>query len=56
MRILAGLLIAAIVITLIVLHNNNENGLPGVWDEITGTDKPEINRVELEIELDISTP
>jgi hypothetical protein len=53
MKVLAGLLLAAIVITLIVLHNSNENGLSGVWNEISGGDKPEINRVELDIELDL---
>lgn len=53
MKVLASLLLNAIVVALIALHNSNENGLSGVWDEITGGDKPEINRVELDIELDL---
>jgi hypothetical protein len=55
-KVLAGLLLAAIIVTLIVLHNSNENGLSGVWDEITGGGRPEVNRVELDVELDVSTP
>jgi hypothetical protein len=27
-----------------------------VWDEITGGGRPEVNRVELDAELDVSTP
>lgn len=56
MKLLAGLLIVAIAIALFALHNSNENGLSGVWDEITGADTPQVNRIEQDLELDISTP
>ena len=56
MRVLAGLLLAAIVITLVVLNNSHEDGLSGFWNEITQGDAPGINKIEQDIELDVSTP
>ena len=56
MKLLAGILFAAIVVALIVLNNSHEGGLSGFWDELTPGDGPEIAKIEQDIELDVSTP
>lgn len=56
MKLLAGILLSAIVVALIVVNNSHDGGLSGFWDEMTQSDGPEIAKIEQDIELDVSTP
>ena len=51
MRILALLIIAGIVFGLAYLHSTHEDGLSGVWKDITSQDAPSV-----EIEYQPITP
>ncbi len=56
MRTLGLLVVGGAIAIVVVLGQNHEDGISGVWNDLVGQQKPEINKVELDIELDISTP
>ena len=49
-----GLLVIGGAIALLVwLHMSHEDGLSGVWADMTANDPPGVNRIEQEFELDL---
>ena len=56
MKTLALLIIGGAIVFVIVLGQNHEDGISGVWNDFVGDEQPEVNKIELDIELDISTP
>ena len=56
MKTFGLLLIGAAIVIVIVLGQNHEDGITGVWNDLLGTEKPQIAKIEVEYELDISTP
>lgn len=56
MRTLALLVVGGAIVIVVVLGQNHEDGISGVWNDLVGQEQPGINKVELDIELDISTP
>lgn len=56
MKMLALLIIGGAIVFVIILGQNHEDGISGVWNDLVGQEKPGINKIELDIELDISTP
>ncbi len=56
MKTLALLIIGGAIVFVIILGQNHEDGISGVWNDLVGQEKPGINKIELDIELDISTP
>lgn len=56
MKMFGLLVIGAAIVFVIVLGQNHEDGITGVWNDLVGTEKPQIAKIEVEYELDISTP
>jgi hypothetical protein len=56
MRTLALLVVGGAIAIVIVVGQNHEDGISGVWNDLIGTEKPQIAKIEVEYELDISTP
>jgi hypothetical protein len=50
------LIIVGAIVFVVMLGQSHEDGISGVWNDFVGDDKPEVNKIELDIELDISTP
>jgi hypothetical protein len=54
MKLLGLLVIAGIIFGLVYLQSSHEDGLSGVWNDVTNQEAPGINKIEQEFELDIS--
>jgi hypothetical protein len=56
MKTLGLLVVGGAIVVMIVLGQNHEDGISGVWNDLIGTEEPHIAKIEVEYELDISTP
>jgi hypothetical protein len=56
MKMFGLLVIGAAIAIVIALGQNHEDGVSGVWNDLIGTERPQIAKIEVEYELDISTP
>ena len=54
MKLLGILVVAGIIFGLVYLQSSHEDGLSGVWNEVTNQEAPGINKIDQEFELDIS--
>lgn len=54
LKALALILSIGVVVVALWIHTSYEGGVPGFVDDLVSSDGPQINKIEQDIELDIS--